>query len=305
MENNNMENNVELAEDTQVATEQPVEQPVEAAPEAAPEAEVKAGPLNFLNKAADACRNGFDKFMVAYKQDPKKMGIFAGAAGLAVVALVVVLILLLSSGNSYKTPVNILEDYANTKKYYDQFDQISDMLNGFAADEYDDLIDLMKDSEYYQDNLEDLKADFEEAIEEKKDEYGSNYKVRYTIDEKEELESADLREFRDQLRSVAKSLESIIDETDDWDPEDWEEMADEMGFDGDKSKAREVVSLLNDLRKVYKSAKVTDGYRLWITVSITGSELDEPEESEIKLDVYEVDGRWVSSSVLYAYNMFN
>jgi hypothetical protein len=152
-------------------------------------------------------------------------------------------------------------------------------------------------TEDYEDEIEDAEAFFEESIEEMKEEYGSNYKYSYIIEEKEELDSDELRDFRDDLREVAENLKSLTDRTDDYDSDEWEDFADDMGFDGDKSKAREFISAVDDLRKVYKTAKVTDGYRLWVTVELDGSELDEPEEEEMEICVFKVNGRWVSESV--------
>ena len=40
------------------------------------------------------------------------------------------------------------------------------------------------------------------------------------------------------------------------------------------------------------------GYELTVTVTLSGSELDEPEEDEITMTVYKVNGRWVSEDAL-------
>ena len=86
-----------------------------------------------------------------------------------------------------------------------------------------------------------------------KDEYGKNYKYTYKITYKEKLEKDDLKEFRDELRDAAKSLEGVVELTEDYDSDDWEDMADEMGFDGEKSKAKKFIKSME--KRTQKSAE--------------------------------------------------
>ena len=241
-----------------------------------------------------------NKVLDTFKADPKKFAIKVGAAVLAVIIVISALFAVVGAlTNTYKTPIKTMQKYANAKKYYSDFDEQLDKLNGFAEKEYKALFKVYKSTEDYKENLEDAKEDFKDYIDDKKDEYGKNYKYTYKIVEKEKLEREDIKEFRESLRSMADSLESQIDRTDDYDTDDWEELADDMGLDGNKKKAKAYISALKNLRKVYKSAKVTAGYELTIEKKLTGSELDEPEEEEIEIKVFKVNGRWVAENSIF------
>lgn len=252
------------------------------------------------NKVTDSCGPAIEKVTGAFKADPKSFLIKIGAAVLAVILVIVLLSVGINAiTNTYKTPIKTMEKYANAKKYYDNFDKSLDSLNGFAEKEMKAIYKLYKSTEDYKEDLEDNKEDFNDRIDDLKDEYGKNYKYTYKITDKEELEREDVKEFRENLRNMADSLESQIESTEDYDSDDWEDMADDMGFDGNKKKAKAYISALKDLRKVYKSAKVTKGYELTVETKLTGSELDEPKEDELTIRVYKVNGRWISASALY------
>ena len=235
----------------------------------------------------------------AAENGPKKFDMKIVIAGVAVVAVVAILLLVLGSGNSYMTPVEIAEDYANEREYTDPIEEQLALFNGFAEDELETIYDLYSETDDYADNVEDAKDRFEEQIQDMIDEYGEDYSFSYIVYDEEELEREDIREFREKLRSRAESLKELVDSTDDYDSDDWEDLAEELGFDGNKTKAKELVEAIDELRQVYKTAEVTEGYKLWVTIEITGSELDEPEEIEEEICVFKVDGNWVPEDIRY------
>lgn len=288
---------VETAELNQVETDEVVVETEEPNEVTSDEAEAKT-----FDMVTEKAKNIFGKVIDALKVNPKKMAIICGSVLLAVIIVVSSLFIGINAAtNNYKTPIKIMEKYANSKKYYSQTDLSLDLLNGFCEKETKKLYSLLEDSEDYQDSLEDGKDDFEDRIDALKDEYGKNYKYRYSIIDKEKLDKDELKEIRDSLRNTADSLEDTIEETEDFDSDDWEDYADDMGFDGNKSKAKSAISILKSMRKKYKSAKVTAGYRLTIVQKITGSELDEPEEREYEIVVYKVDGRWTTKNISLAH----
>ncbi len=255
-----------------------------------------------LDTVTEKAKNIFGKVIDAFKVNPKKMAIICGSVLLAVIIVVSSLFIGINAAtNNYKTPIKVMEKYANAKKYYSQTDLSLDLLNGFCEKENKKLYSLLEDSEDYEDSLEDAKDYFEDRIEALKDEYGNNYKYHYSIIDKEKLDKDELKEIRDTLRNRADSLENTIEETEDFDSDDWEEFADDMGFDGNKSKAKSAISILKSMRKKYKNAKVTAGYRLTVVEKITGSELDEPEEKEYEIVVFKVDGRWTTNNTSLAF----
>lgn len=250
----------------------------------------------FLDEGAQqAPQSGFQKLFNEHKN---KLIIAAGAI-VAIVALILVLSFL---GNTYKTPVKLMEKQANNKKFSAMFDSSTAVLNGFLEKEVNGVLKIMKKSDSYEDMMEDQKDYFEDHLEDMEDEYGKNFKYTYKIVDKDELEKDDLRDFRDNLRSLADEIEWLEDEVDDFDSDDWEDMADELEIS--KGDAKDLVNEILDIGKVCKKAKVTAGYELTVEILLDGSELDEPEESEMTVYVYKVDGRWIAYEGLNALESF-
>ena len=274
MENNY--ENVEVVNEAEAPVETPVEVPVEApveAPAEAPEA----------------------------KQEPKfpvKLVAILGGAAVTLIALIVILASIFT--NTYKTPLNLMMDRANEKKASKVLDAEIDTLNGLCEKEYKALEKLMQKSDDY--DQEEIEEEYEEYIDEMKEEYGKNYKYSYKIEDREKLDKDDLKELKSDIKSLAKQIKNVLDEMEDFDSDDWEDLADELGLK--KSQAKKLEDILEDVYKELKSVKVTKGYELTVKVTLKGSELDEPEEEEDTICVYKVNGRWVSEeslSSLYAF----
>lgn len=270
MENNY--ENVEVVNEAEAPVETPVEVPVEA-PAEAPEA----------------------------KQEPKfpvkLVAILAGAA-VTLIALIVILVSIFT--NTYKTPLNLMADRANEKKASKILDAEIDTLNGLCEKEYKALMKLMQKSDDY--DAEEIEEGYEEDIDAMKEEYGKNYKYSYKIEDKEKLDKDDLKELKSDIKSLAKQIKNVLDEMEDFDSDDWEDLADELGLK--KSQAKKLEDILEDVYKELKSVKVTKGFELTVKTTLKGSELDEPEEEEETICVYKVNGRWVSEealSSLYAF----
>ena len=209
-------------------------------------------------------------------------------AAVAIAAIVVALVLFVF--NTYKTPLALAEKAANNKKASVALDKQVAMLNGFCEDEYKEIVKVLKKSDYYEDMLEQ----YEEQIEYYKDEYGSNYKIKYKITNKEKIDKDELKELRDEIREMG---EEMLYELEEADSDYYEEGADELGIS--ESQAKKIVKAMKSVAKTLKKAKITEGYTLTVTETIKGSELDEPEEDEYEIEVYKINGRWVSSSALF------
>lgn len=221
----------------------------------------------------------------------KMMAILGGAAA-ALIALIIILASVLS--NTYKTPLNLLMDYRNEKNPSKVLVREYQQLNGLCEKEYKSVLKIMQKSDDY--DKDEVKDSYEEAIDERKDEYGKNYKYSYKIEEKEKLEKEDLKEVKTQIKDCAKQLKDILDELDDYDSDDWSDLADEMGLT--KAQTKKLAGILEDVYKDLKSVKVTKGYKLDVTITLKGSELDEPEESDGTFYVYKINGRWVSTMAI-------
>ena len=233
------------------------------------------------------------------EQPPVKKGLPKKAIiGVAVVALVVILILTFSGGpNKYTTPLDLEMAVENAKTYKAQEKAELNMTNGLAESEMKTLLKIMKKSEEY--DADDLKEEVEEMVEDYEDEYGKNYKFYYEIEDKDKLDKDDCKDAQDALRD---RFDQMYDELKDVESEDLEELADMLGIK--KSDAKKMANTMKDYYKKMKKAKVSAGYELEVTYLVDGKELDEPEELyERTVTVYKVNGRWTTLSDLYL-NMF-
>lgn len=195
--------------------------------------------------------------------------------------------------NTYKTPISLYVKYLNAEKHKNIYNDQIKLMNGLCDDELKAIIKIMKKSDDYEDELENKQENWENQVDSYKEQYGDNYKFSFKVEDKEKLDKDDCKDYQDDLRDYAKSrYNSIKDEYDDYDSDDWSDEADTMGIS--RSDAKKYVQKMQELYKDLKKAKVTAGYKLDIVVKITGSELDEPEEEELTIHVYKVNGRWVS-----------
>ena len=141
-----------------------------------------------------------------------------------------------------------------------------------------------------------MKDQQERQVETWEDQYGSNYSFSYEIEDKEKLEKSDLREARDYIKNIAKEIKDVIDATEDFDSDDWEDAADSLGCS--KSEAKKLIKSMENVYKVWKNADVSAGYELSLIIIVDGRDLDEPEESETSVNVFKVNGRWVSADAI-------
>ena len=276
MENNY--ENVEVVNEAEAPTQTPVEVPVEAPVEVPVEAPAQT-PAN-------------ESVVQKIQNLPLKMiAILSGAA----VALILTIVIVVSVfTNTYKTPLNLMMDRANEKKASKILDAEIDTLNGLCEKEYKALEKLMqKRDDYDEDEVEE---EYEEYIDEMKEEYGKNYKYSYEITDREKIDKDELRTVKKRIKNYARQIEDILDEMEDYDSDDWEDLADELGLK--KSQAKKLEDILEDVYDELKSVKVTKGYELCVEVTLDGKKLDEPEVEEETICVYKVNGRWISEEAL-------
>ena len=147
----------------------------------------------FLDEGAQqAPQSGFQKLFNEHKN---KLIIAAGAI-VAIVALILVLSFL---GNTYKTPVKLMEKQANNKKFSAMFDSSTAVLNGFLEKEVNGVLKIMKKSDSYEDMREDQKDYFEDHLEDMEDEYGKNFKITGKIMAEDDLD-------KDTVKKIAEAL---------------------------------------------------------------------------------------------------
>ncbi len=259
-----------------------------------PEETAEAAPQEAKKSFTDVLSNVADKGK-ALIEDPKplldkiksvskKVWMMIGGGVAALIAIIIVLSLL---GNTYKTPIKAAEKLLSSKSVNQVLNRVPALLNGFGEDEAETLIRIAKKSDTYKENVGDIEEMFEQVIEGLEENLGSNYKIKLKVTDKEKLEKDDVKAFRDQLRKIGK-MEKQLDEAD---ADFIEDVADETGLS--KAQVKKAIRTAEDFCEDCKEAKVKKGYELTVEVKITGSELDEPTELEIPVNVFKVDGRWV------------
>lgn len=235
-----------------------------------------------------------EKFKFIKNNNPKKfIALSSIVAGVLVAVIVLGIIFIPSLWNNYKTPLNIELKFINSRKAISTFEESIIATNGFAEDELKEIFSIIKKSDDFD---EDELSEFaEEIIDDYIDEYGENYKAKYVIDDKEELDKDELRDVKDQLKETAKLINDFVEEVEDADSDDLEEAAEDLGLT--RSEFKKLIKAYEKLAKEFKNAKITKGYELDIHFVFNGSELDEPEVlDEYTTRVYCINGRWVGAS---------
>ena len=126
-------------------------------------------------------------------------------AGLAVVALIGVGAVLFL-GNNYKKPVDDVIKLLN-RQDTDLGNYIDAAMPPFVGDAYKECLDIFSDMDEVQDMLDELEENVDITFEELEDEYGDHLKIKYTIEDKEELSKKELS----QIRSFLKDVRDLLD----------------------------------------------------------------------------------------------
>lgn len=282
---------VEVTE-TVEATET-VETPVEAEAAAEEKKDIAAIFNNVVDKGKELIANP-QTLLDKIKAVPAKIWAMIGGGVAALIAIIVVLSLL---GNTYKTPIKAAEKLLSSKSVNQVLNRAPALLNGFGEDEAKVLIDIAKKSDYYKDYKEDIEEGFDSAIAFVEENIGKNYKISLKVTDKEKLKKDDLKVFRERLRTIGKMGSQL----DDLDSDEIEDMADDLGIT--KAQAKKAIKTLKSFCKTCKSAKVQKGFELTVELKVTGKELDEPTELELKINMLKVDGRWIPDVFSLAENI--
>lgn len=214
-----------------------------------------------------------------------------GVAVAAVVAIIALILIIGGMSNNYKAPVKAMEKLANTTNFAKYEKAQIAQFNGLCKKEIKGIYDLQKKSDDY--DKGDAKDEFNDMIDEKEDSWGKDFEITYDIKDKEKIDRDDLKDLQEEIRDSAKDA---LDDLNDLDSDDIEEIADELGIS--KSQAKKLVNYCKSICKEMKKAKVSGGYELELKYKLKGKELDDPVKSEYDIEVYKINGRWVSASIL-------
>lgn len=215
--------------------------------------------------------------------------------GVAVVVLIVAIFGIRYATNNYMTPVRNLEKLMNQSNV--NMDKL--VLKSFkslGAENSKSLLKALSKSDGFQVWMELTEEGFEMERESSLDTYGENYKISYKLEDKSELKKSELRDYKKDLRSMCECAEDLVESTRNYDSYDWEDLADELELT--KSQTKNLVAELKVLVEEVSHLDVTAGYELELVTTITGDELDEPEEGSETIWVLKVNGKWITSSDL-------
>ena len=235
------------------------------------------------------------------RPDWKKIAVIA-AVVLVAAALIVGLCLLLFNSSSRTTPIKVLEKYANAKEIEVET-VVRDMIGGIEGNNAAKLIRLADDSDEFEDRFEELEEDAVDAHQDKQDEYGKNFKIRYKNDKEveEKLDRDELKDYKSDLKSLGEDYAALGKALGKLKSGDLKDLAEDLDMDVKDVKA--CIECLKTIGQKLKGAEITEGYDLEYLITITGSELDEPEEDDGELTVLKINGKWVSTqglSLLYS-----
>ena len=225
----------------------------------------------------------------------KKVGIIAGV--IAALAVVFLLLSLLIFRSDRTTPLKTMEKYANAKEVKIEA-MYKDYIAGSDGGNAVKILKLLRESDEFEDWFEDTDEAREDLYDVRVDEYGKDFKIRYEIDKssEEKLDRDELKEQKAEIKELGEMYADLGKTLGRIKGDDLEDLADNL--DLDVKELKELTACLKELGSKLKSAEVTEGYTYEYTATITGSELDDPEEDDRELTVLKVNGKWVGPAQL-------
>ena len=123
---------------------------------------------------------------------------------IAAVCVVVLLVIIIASAGAYKTPLRTMQKYENAETVACE-KLTSDMLNGIDGGYLTKAVKLLKKSKI-DTKIEKIEKNYEDAMSEARDDYGANYRISFRSIDSLELEKEDLWNYRNNIRSLGKTL---------------------------------------------------------------------------------------------------
>lgn len=193
--------------------------------------------------------------------------------------------------NNYKTPILEMQKLVNQKSPSGT-KLIQNAFRDTGASNSGELIKCAAKSDALVEVIEDLDENLVEIVEDRMDSYGGDFKVTYKVLDKSELKKSELRDYKKGIREKFSRLEELAQASKDYDSDDWEELADRLEIT--KGQAKSLMDAVKEMCDDVKHVEVSQGYELELSETITGSELDEPEEESSTMVVLKINGKWVN-----------
>lgn len=202
-------------------------------------------------------------------------------------AVILLIVLVIPKGNTYKTPIKQMAKIANTKSSEKMLEQAMGQLNGLGEDEMAQIVEILKKTEAFE-RIDDVMQMAQDSM---KENAGEKYKVKMSAKGKEKMDKDSLEPMQEQVDDLAERFAEIA--------ENLKEDSTMLEDEGLSSKdVKKLIKNYEKLAKLLEKAKVTKGYYVDVKGKITGSALEEPIESEQTMNVYKIGGRWVSEDAL-------
>lgn len=202
-------------------------------------------------------------------------------------AVILLIVLVIPKGNTYKTPIKQMAKIANTKSSEKMLDQTMAQLNGLGEDEMAQILKILRNTDVFE-RIDDVMQMAQDSM---KENAGEKYKVKMSAKGKEKMDKDSLEPMQEQVDDLAERFAEIA--------ENLKEDSTMLEDEGLSSKdVKKLIKNYEKLAKLLEKAKVTKGYYVDVKGKITGSALEEPIESEQTMNVYKIGGRWVSEDAL-------
>ena len=292
-----------VSEEVPVAEEAAAEQPT---PEKKPNINIdveaiKTKLIELKDKASEFC----DKVIEKAKTVPAIAGVLEKidskfypavvAAPIALVILLLVVIIGISSSGSYMTPIN---EYLNTvnRKETNTMKVIYSLTPDYREGLLKKVVACASKSDDFKDELKDRDESFEDIYDNIDDEF-KKWKITFKEKSHKKLDKDDIKDLQDALDDVYDDLyEKGVDEFEEVldDDDDLEDFADKLDISENEAKA-----LLKAMVKYYKSfekMKVTEAYEVKGRFTIKADK-EEWESNTIKIYVVKVNGSWTLAGI--------
>lgn len=262
-----------------------------------------ADTLSYDYDAAPATAYSYDSSLDAPAPDKKKLSGKAIAIIIAAAVAVLCLIALLVDNNGgisfgdngYKKPIKTVEKYYSLETY-DTEQACYDYLNGFMADEFRDLRNLLHNSGCYRTLLDETARANEDFYQQLVGYFGKDFKLTIRINDKTALTADELETIRAEIQEEIDWLYDYLNYTADFTDEDWEYFA-EYELDTTVEVAKKYVALCGELGGKYAHIEVTEGYRLSAAYHVPTDDLPYVQDNEFV--VFKVNGHWLEETSFY------
>lgn len=160
----------------------------------------------------------------------------------------------------------------------------------FASDEYQDIVDIVREIDTANDELSNVEESIEDGYDNLEDNFGRNAKISYKIIEEEKMNKSQLRRVEDTYEDYSeKHLTNFINHINDHSNSDKRDLANR--YDLSKKEVDEIIESANEIYEGLENPDITEGYNLALELSVNGSRDDYKEIYDVR--VIKMNGDWM------------